>query len=281
MNGERTMLLTKRCSVDLLLGTLAIFSGCCSALDVRPIVYVHIPKCGSSFATLLVQYSCPDYPKNLTVQEPTFFIQENDVDRLCPGAFARFESGHAPLKPEEAVRTSGHTVTVLRNAQERIASGFLHHFHDCTEMENEYFNGKDATQVYSELFRDQDALDSALRRYFACVEGCATRMLIGLACGGPRPLSGDEMLQAATTLRHFGFVGLTEDWDRTVRLWKAMFGGSYGDAVLTNNRPSKHAVFKNSLRSRIEQLGLHDTADSFIYDIARQWFHEKNQQYLS
>jgi hypothetical protein len=66
---------------------------------LQPIVWLHIPKTGSSFATTLAQCACAAHNRQdviHTIQEPG--LETSCWNRRCgEGSFLRFNSAHMPL----------------------------------------------------------------------------------------------------------------------------------------------------------------------------------------
>lgn len=269
--------------------------------NLTRIFYLHIPKCGSSFATLLVQYACPSLPKNLTVAEPSYFqypvgIKLNFTE-YCSNAFSRFESGHAPLPDRIALFQAGkefweenNIVTFLRHPNERIPSGFLHNFHDCMVDElalkyawlfpREQVLAQDASSPdYARLFHEsnRENLTDIFTYYWRCVEGCASRMVLGYPCGNnfsrPKVTFTPSLFRSvAWRLDRFAFIGLTERWEESTFLWRSVYGGNYSELILENTRPSERSEYKSILRELVNDLGLVDEADSRLYVSAEARF---------
>jgi hypothetical protein len=161
--------------------------------ELHNIFYLHTPKCGSSFATVLVQYACPSFPRNRTVSGPSLLEfppgEKMNYTKFCNERFKRFQSGHAPLPRLGPMFTKENDiVTFVRNPMERIVSGFLHNFHDCNmsamAVEFPWIVTANAPN-YTALFSDEyvDDLSTVYSFYWNCVEGCASRMILGENCG--------------------------------------------------------------------------------------------------
>merc|ERR1719221_1611184 len=56
-------------------------------------------------------------------------------------------------------------------------------------------------------------------------------------CGEFSPLTREDVELAKTRLEKFAFVGLTDEWDLSICLWRAMFGGLCYGADFANTRP--------------------------------------------
>jgi hypothetical protein len=185
-------------------------------LDIKPIFYVHVPKCGGSIATLLAHYGCTEIPYDLVVREPSKFALRYPPHWHCKGGFARFETGHDPVSEIEFAAHKGHTVVILREPRQRLVSGFLHDFHDCPRLQERFScrpreSSPSCYPVFNRLFNaDPSTLRALFFDYARCVEGCAVSMLTGTACGNRAPDSPplDAAAKIAVqSLDSFGFCG--------------------------------------------------------------------------
>ncbi|KAJ1450194.1 hypothetical protein M885DRAFT_532997, partial [Pelagophyceae sp. CCMP2097] len=99
---------------------------------------------------------------------------------------------------------------------------------------------------------------------FACwpgVFGCQTRMLLGRPCYDPEqlPFSEEDVDRAKRTIEGFGFVGVTEDFDRSICLFDAMFPGPtpaiHHDFHRSSPDPRRRAGIPGSPQSRVARAG--------------------------
>lgn len=264
--------------------------------EMKNIFYMHVPKCGSSFATLLVQYACPSFPRNMTVKEPGRILYPPGVrldrKRFCGDRFRRFDSGHFPLPKlnksknssiEDVFMMQNDVVTFLRNPKERMVSSVLDNFHSCNMSTMAaiypwlYPNIRNPARVmghvpnYSNLFHEshRESLVKIIKYFWKCVEGCATRMVLGSWCEHDGvPLTLSKIDSAIARLDSFAFIGLTDRWNESVDLWRRLFGGDYSDRVYSNTNPSKNAPYEIIVQDIIEKEGLVDEADSILYRFA-------------
>ncbi|KAI8114578.1 hypothetical protein M9434_002699 [Picochlorum sp. BPE23] len=183
------------------------------------IFYLHVPKCGSSFATLIVQYACPGLAKNITVKEPGAIEYPPgsgkglDRQKYCGNVLQRFDSGHYPLPKidstthqEDVFFSKGRydVITFLRKPTDRIVSGLLDGFHSCNMSSFAakypwlYPGVRNPANVmghrpnYTYMFEEADEkiVVAIVKYYWNCVAGCATKMILGEWCGDvPYPLS--------------------------------------------------------------------------------------------
>jgi hypothetical protein len=95
---------------------------------------------------------------------------------------------------------------------DRIISGWYHGKHDC----------KHATDIVD---------------YADCVKNCAANMLVGKQCGDRAQGTQADLQLALARVNHLGFVGLTHEWDLSICLFHAMYGGDCLPVEFSNLRP--------------------------------------------
>mmetsp|Transcript_28351 Transcript_28351/g.62775 ORF Transcript_28351/g.62775 Transcript_28351/m.62775 type:complete len:440 (+) Transcript_28351:67-1386(+) len=203
--------------------------------------------------------------------------------------FYHFQSGHYPLwrlpgalprSPGQALGTpfgtiakvnDGHlsqVVVLLRDPPQRTVSGWLADKHSCTKATN-------------------------IMDYQRCVSSCHTQMLIGVWCGFMEPQGfptkhellgippGIAVELAMTRLEKVGFFGLTDEWDETVCLFHAMYGGaSCVEAEFIRGRPGK--ARNASERYDLKAYGITRYVpglDDRLYRHAVKLFHERLAEY--
>lgn len=273
--------------------------------ELNNIFYLHVPKCGSSFSTVLVQYACPSFPKNRVVGPPSLLEfpvgQRMDYIKFCGNRFKRFRSGHAPLPSNLSsdFNATIDVVTFLRNPLDRIISGFLNNFHDCymgplatkytwlfpsTELKDIMPGG--TSPNYTALFSNEHRkeLQIVYRFYWNCVKGCATRMVLGEPCGNnisqeKKSLTTVDVKVAIERIQRFAFVGLNDRWADSMALWECMFGGEYSKYILINTRPSANSPLKVVLYKLANSMHLLDEADTILFDYAQIQFAYMKQKY--
>lgn len=218
-----------------------------------PLVWLHVPKTGSSFATTLAHFGCPKIPADVKVKEVTWknpfnksdiampFSQQYAITSWCPNAFARFESGHAPVPPWAQLE---HVVTMFRDPKYRLVSGYFHNYHDCPHLRKRFFcPGENLNCNYlfrTPMWRQMERLGE----YHKCTSNCQAQMLTGNNCGvtpggKKRPSEKDLEPLALAAVDRMGFVGLTEQWPLSVCLFHARFGGTCYKASFNNVRKGR------------------------------------------
>merc|ERR1712151_684040 len=102
-------------------------------------------------------------------------------------------------------------------------------------------------RVMAGFFDHKHSVDNksiSLADYIKIMGGCQVRMLTDSSCSPPRDLPPVQPSRVKEAIRNldkgFAFVGITEEWELSVCLFHAMFGGQCRDREFTNTRPSRH-----------------------------------------
>ena len=165
-------------------------------------IYVHIPKCGSSFATILLRLAC-----NIAASKPV----------LEPGGYktcGNYNNGHAPLRVDPRQHF---VITMLRSPASRVASGFMHNMHDAPLLQKRYkLNEHAPVRFWENRLKkmSQSELEFLFGTYQHTVGCCVTNMLTGFGCGSP--CSRSRILLATAKLPHFHFIGINELWNDSI-----------------------------------------------------------------
>jgi len=247
--------------------------------QAMPFAWVHVPKCGSSLSNFLIHLPgvCPNVPENLTISEQTFGTQhlsefKHIYDPLgtgCPGAFSKWgcHKGVDELGYDEYYK--GHGVIMLRQPEQRTTSAFL----------------------YGEIGWARPFPALSLREFAEVTQGCAVRMVAGggrgpeESCGGNGtgvPPTQDQVQLAIHRLREgFVFVGITEEWELSICLGHAKFGGSCRWDDFADSRVGMFSPMKknNSAYDLTSLGGFRDPYDGELYEAAKQLFQEDLRRY--
>lgn len=254
--------------------------------SLSPILWLHVPKTGSSFATTLAHFGCPFLPAGVAIKEPSDLFSTYPQLRMpCQSGFKRFESGHDPLPNSADLR---HVVSMFREPKARLASGYFHRLHDCPSLRNNVCIPRYHPQI-GKKFPPENGLPGDCDKFFQiplqqqkptiveysrCVGGCATHMLAGRPCGIKPDMittaaEADSKAKALKTMEQLGFVGLTEQWPLSVCLFHMRFGGNCLRESFTNVRPGKHTHKYDKFYDVID----FDTGiDQAVYDAASKRF---------
>eukprot|EP00401_Gymnodinium_catenatum_P071437 CAMPEP_0117484194 /NCGR_PEP_ID=MMETSP0784-20121206/14335_1 /TAXON_ID=39447 /ORGANISM="" /LENGTH=1498 /DNA_ID=CAMNT_0005278765 /DNA_START=42 /DNA_END=4538 /DNA_ORIENTATION=+ len=251
-------------------------------LNASKLAWLHVPKTGTSFANVLVTWGCPgltdadaitDEPDSQRqVYVPDFMATHSD--RCAPGF--KLVGGHTPIDGElrfgdwpwdrRSARVTGraqafewglhrgHWVTMFRQPEQRILSGFFHGNHDV------------------------EGNNHTLREYSRMVAGCSVKMLNGYMCGHDVSITDAMVSTALRRLKEgFAFVGLSSEWDLSVCLFHAMFGGTCNSREFMNIRPGKHYSVKPYDTSALD--GWVDPFDSVVFAYAADRFRTNLAKY--
>jgi hypothetical protein len=128
-----------------------------------------------------------------------------------------------------------------------------------------------------EAARNGDSLGS-LRTYvnWRGIPSCQTKMVLGYKCASDEITLDSEDLRRAMDIveNDFLFVGITEDFDRSVCLFHAMLGGVVNSNEFRNSRPTSRNPFFETLHEKIGDesasslKSLFQKSDEGLYDEA-------------
>lgn len=288
-----------------------------------PLAWLHVPKCGSSFANTLLHTPglCPSLTgfvvnsttscqgcKGTSCQSCTYFNdhmmsnfkKEHNAVENCPGLLKW--SNHKCLdEVDEQNRGFVHTfkdyinhgVTMLRQPEDRLISSFHHNLRSWPI--DTLGNGS-----YTDLLRriQESSLPDPelLMEYAKKIQGCTAKMLTEACkpkdiCGSPGTISQDKVEVAKKRLETFAFVGLTDQWNLSICLFRKMFGGECYGSDFSNTRdsfvggeasedPVSHAMRLKLAEYNITHLnGWVDEADHEVYDTAKSIFEHNCEDY--
>jgi len=257
-----------------------------------PLAWLHAPKTGTSLGNTIIHTpgvfsTVPGVfsgvPMNCVVNE-TLYCQE--CNEFNDGMMKHWESTYHPLQSPSIYTWSnhagvgtdfdehyaGHGIMMIRQPEQRLISSFNHHMHDL-DLEG--------------VIQGHYPVPTTLLEYAQTVQGCTVRMLTrggehlteaGQVCGRMPVPTLKEVKEANRRIDLFAFVGITEHWDLSVCLWRAMFGGPCSGADFENNRPgtpsnSSHEYSTESLE------GWTDQYDGPLYNHALELFDAELNRY--
>ncbi|EGD79167.1 hypothetical protein PTSG_09898 [Salpingoeca rosetta] len=241
---------------------------------LRPF-WLHVPKCGTTFSVTMGQVHCPE----ARITEPVISTNKILKTPACKNRFARLTDPHDGLVLSETKRM----VVMLRDPLDRVISGYLHKFHDCKSMQLKYCGAAYWDRCNTPPPQVLNSNPDTVLQYAKCVQGLATHMLNGHHSRdrnfqAPTP---HEVLAAAKRLQEAAFVGIQEEWNKSVCLYRAMFGeGGMTDVSFGVARPSKYPENKNKVRKLLKDADWFDTADNLVYHAALERFKNDSLHFL-
>ncbi|CAE7324049.1 unnamed protein product [Symbiodinium natans] len=248
--------------------------------QAEPMTWVHFPKAGSSFVNTLIHMPgfCP-------VLAPTFSVNEESLGcrfitnffklchDLCDPTHMRCQASPHECIGSRYQELRGHMVGFFRQPEQRCLSAYHDEMRtwmvlgtDCTGQNStkppapmfaRYFAGTVAYQLVGEGLEDW-------------WEG-GHWMIPGLAHIPERTMAMAE--EAAQRVRDgFAFVGITEEWDLSICLFHAMFGGQCSATDFEDTRSASPGKSAEDLYDTTPLEGFHDQIDGLVYQEARRIF---------
>ena len=176
--------------------------------------WLHIPKCGSTFANTVVHALCDGVPADAS--EANFLGKTPDFikGRSCPRLAGRGFGGenwgrHDDLSAGLLAKVGGadHVVALLREPQARAEAAWNH------------------VNIHGVVPTPKGPRANNARQFAEATAGCAARTLAGRGtCLTPG--RGDDKARdaAIARLRELAFVGIVERWAESICLFHLQFG---------------------------------------------------------
>jgi len=252
---------------------------------LKPITWIHAPKTGTSMVNLFYSHPniCPLVPKGIKMPDNRD-LPDRDLfaayppDLFCPGSF-KYDRGLEIQACHGAAGSlyediKGHIVAMFRQPEQRLLSAY----HDTVWRTSHSWN--------STIREPRDALDFA-----EVMQGCETKMIARQTefndadsnpCFGPPspPATEDESDLAVQRLREgFAFVGLTDEWDISVCLFHAKFGGDCHAIEFVDSRLGAGRGDTDSKHNTSELHGFEDKVDGRLFEEAVRIFDEDTSRF--
>ena len=206
--------------------------------ELSKIVYVHIPKCGSSIATTLIHYACENIPKNMTFYDPHGF-NLNYKKKYCKNNlnfFHHFESGHESLPPD-AIKNKVSIITMFRDPYLRMLSGYYYNLHDCQKLNPKKIRDR---EVSKDFYAKHENDLIFLKSYFECVQHMSYRMVHGINVYKPTKIPNQSHDVTKKIIQSIKYFGLQDKWSTSICLFHRMFGGDCLKIEFHNARPGSN-----------------------------------------
>jgi hypothetical protein len=257
--------------------------------------WIHVPKAGTSFLNALLRL-CPGYPRCARLKPTdtmTDFYAAYPPWHWCPETFANqsvwLDRGHTGLN-QELLRRGQKGLLMVRQPEQRIISGYWQRHERGLKVPTMHsMVGPTRIRLPNGTWQYKSELD-----YAHSVQGCVVRMLTrpGVSCGTPPLPSVAAVSLAISRLHsHFLFVGLTEQWGRSICLLHLTLGLGACDAdELLNTRPGVAAASSSGAPppGANSSVPWHDTSplgsfrdpfDGPVYAAAVKLFERRVRQY--
>jgi hypothetical protein len=252
------------------------------AEQLTPVAWFHIPKTGTSFVNTLLHTPaiCPNFPTDTRINsiENSWETKKiwsealwGPMDYACDGGFSEtfregFTTGyaHQGMSVDHYFANAGHLVTMFRQPEQRLLSDFyamgpLNVFDPEKGQIWPYASRTPSPQEFAEV-----------------AAGGAVRQLTmnGLAPGYLMPMPSFEQVQLAVKRLEdgFAFVGITDQWDLSVCLFRTMFGGECQSSDFLNTRPTFNS--STTLYDTSVLNGWTDNIDAPLWERANELFEQ-------
>lgn len=228
------------------------------------ILFLHQPKTGgiSLRTTIAAQY-----PKENTLEirpNPRIKTPE-DLKNELPGDLSEihFIHGHTIWGIHNFVPSPFIYITMLRDPIERIISLYY------------YVRSTPSHRLFSQVKTENISLEGflALEGAFGEIENQQTKLLAGKFAPDDR-CTADILEQAKDNLDRFFIVGLTEQYDKSLRVFSNLFGWENADVIYANVtpvRPRRHEV-SQSILDKIREYNFYDIG---LYSFAQKMLEEQ------
>ena len=189
-----------------------------------PVRWLHIPKCGATFALTVIRHACLEMA---TWHAVYMALRGGRVDirfshavgarhashgTRCSGRLGLPFAGHRPVLPRDTA-----VVAIFRRPAQRVISAFLDNYHAWGLPGGERATMKAASPTIRAFAR------------YPGIAGCMAKMLAGRNCAA-RLQGADEAAVLERALRflrsdRISFVGLAERWHASICLFHRTLGG--------------------------------------------------------
>eukprot|EP00045_Choanoeca_perplexa_P022311 m.9085 g.9085 ORF g.9085 m.9085 type:complete len:292 (-) comp9355_c0_seq4:73-948(-) len=237
--------------------------------------YLHIPKAGTSFATCLYHYVCnisadakpsthheSAHPVSLPMFEKSFGKFKNQCN-LTQWLGRRW--GHIPVSPRA---DASRMLVMIRDPRRRILSAYHYGLHVFGMSDEARATMTNSVKSVTDFIR------------FPGVAGCMTNLLTGHTCASV--VTPGRAEQAIQVLRQAAFIGITDDWDASICLFHAMFGGQPVPVEFHNVRPTATLTARGQPYQHSAHKAIsieEDPADWQVYQAALDIFRTRQRAY--
>ena len=206
----------------------------------RALRWLHIQKCGQSFASTVFLFGCP---QDIARQALRFLSTTKDTKKVlhadqrwlndCIASNATFGiilrpmGGHSPHVGSPQV--SSHLAVMLREPEQRLLS----HFEYFVAESHPAAHGPVRLLFPGRMPNATRGMPAQQSKYHDWIRNqanwhCQTKMLTGLACNSPVQVMPSRVNQALQVVQRAAFVGLLEEWPTSVALFHCKFMGGVG-----------------------------------------------------
>ena len=231
-------------------GSAILWSASPVSAVLHEIFWLHIPKNGGSFTYTVFGYACPS--RKLVIEGQGVHHPRES----CGGNISKLQATlthgnyHTPLIWMSNGRLHplvGSVVGLFRRPSQRLLSAFYHMREKPWCCTQDWGLSEVSRRQAVNRMRNASELAAA-----PGMLGCQTKMILGRPCCDLSQPTMAEVGHALTFVRtQMAFVGLTEDWSRSICLWHARFGGPLRHNELRNLRPTHAPTTARDASTRV------------------------------
>lgn len=268
-----------------------------SQLDQCKHQWLHPPKTGSTFC-LTIQHACneTDFVSKAAKAKRTLGTYKGCA-KLLPHHLSTYRGTrwHHPLMKGDFDNLASF-VTVLREPRTRAVSSFCNYMHTDGMKKHEAMRVQ-AMIAERNISNSPTACQDTFNDYLSWPNshGCYTKMLNGHGCHANMTLTNEMVHSAISNLKKFSFVGILEDYSKSVDLFLAMNKQNVTRGALrvekmkvrpghTNTEcvPAQDGVnFCLNTDMTIISRNFKDDYDQQVYEYAKQRFYSDLSKYRS
>ncbi|EGD82943.1 hypothetical protein PTSG_03576 [Salpingoeca rosetta] len=274
--------------------------------------WIHFPKCGTSFTSILYNYLCQGTDESLHLVGVSPTIEKEYFPRTCsfcykpcnPGGKCKGFSTWAPhdglVRPKRknvpyetkmcvsdligVVNTHFPVTRKWLTINANIMAMFRN---PLTRLRSAYNHARHAFGLSDRAKMVEETKQWSLKQWttWPGVRGCQTKMVLGQHCGSKFELTAADLEEAKRRVdEHFAFVGLVEAWNTSACLFHRMFGGRIHDHEVLNLRPADPDRYASKFRIANDD-DLHeltvadDPIDYALYEHVRAKFVRQLREY--
>jgi hypothetical protein len=147
------------------------------------------------------------------------------------------------------------------------------------QKKNSVMNASNPCGKHVKTLNDMRSCRYRVASHFPGLRGCMTKMVLGRQCSEKYKLTIADLQEAKRIIsQEFAFVGITEKWDESVRLFHGLHGGNmYSDELFARYRDSPKAV--ENVRKALRNA--YDYFDEELYATALDVFERQKQDLLT
>lgn len=253
-------------------------------IDSTKPLWLHPPQTPSTFCMTLQRVFYPDLFANLTkFPETVTVIPDISCDSI-EGVPTTFNQGFGGFTGGE--ENSHRYYTILRDPHNRAVSGFL----DDVRTDGMTKDSRvKLMQQISAVYRGKITLEmpyssaaAALNVYetFPANQGCQMKMILGYQCNQLLNLTRPMISQAITRLSRFAFIGIFEDYSRSIELLRISHNVTVPASHFESMHFRKHPFDGSPLYQYLDAIpDVVDPFDTALYEAAKLLYRQRLAHY--